>query len=372
MTTNTEKFLKNNTEYIKSIKESKEWKLDFAISPALRNAYRAFQKTYKADEKNAAAAEVIRIYRDSLILKLSIKRLHYIEDSRNRSNNKGKLKVIDKSNRREKDYYSVALIVKNEARYIKELVLFYKATGADRIYLYDNDSSDNLLEVLDPFINSGFVVYSLFSGEKAQLAAYRDAIRTTRHRTKWLALIDADEFLFSPKGNMKEQLVGYEDYPGIGVNWVMFGPNGHKSRPKGLLMDNYTEVFADYNCEVNHHIKSIVQPKKVFAMMTSHFALYKNNQPAVDENKKALTDRTAYVVGSGKAFSENNSIDVFRINHYYTKSLEDLREKCSRGYADGAPNLKYENALKGFDAPMTKDYSIKKYADIVREEYSKY
>ena len=193
-------------------------------------------------------------------------------------------------------------------------MLFYKATGADRIYLYDNDSTDNLMNVIEPFIKEGFVVYQKWPGKVVQQAAYRDAIRRTRTRTKWLAIVDSDEYLFSPCGNMKDQLKAYEAYPGIGVNWRMFGPNGHDKRPNGLIMDNYTTTIANADELVNRHIKSIVQPKMVFTTYHTHYVIYKRHKYAVDEDKNLIDNTNAFYANAGKAFTSHNHSDTFRIN----------------------------------------------------------
>ena len=173
----------------------------------------------------------------------------------------------------------------------ESLPLFYQATGAEKIYLYDNDSTDNLLEVINPFLESGFVEYRFIHGSKVQCFVYRDAVRRARGRTKWLAIVDADEFLFSPKGKMPEQLKAYEEYPGVGVNWVMYGPNGHDTRPEGLVMDNYTTALADHDAIVNCHIKSIVQPARVDFIVNPHYAVYKGGRNAVNECKEEIGNR---------------------------------------------------------------------------------
>ena len=279
--------------------------------------------------------------------------------------------MIDNSPRCVKDYYSVVVIVKDEARYMKEFLLFYFATGADRIYVYDNDSTDDLLEVLKPFLANGSVVYRRWGGDNVQTAAYMDAVRRTRKKTKWLAIIDADEFLFSPKGNMPDQLREYECFPGVCANWIMFGPNGHDRRPEGLVMDNYTTTPADYDSIINRHVKSVVQPAQVECIHHTHYSKYKKGLFAVDETKEPVDNHHAYVPNSGRAFTAHNHRDVFRINHYRTKSIEDLEEKCRRGYADGAPNAEIEDLLGIYREPLVEDHSIKLYADMVRESYSK-
>ena len=47
---------------------------------------------------------------------------------------------------------AVVAILKNEAPYVREWVEYHLVAGVDHFYLYDNDSEDNLAEVLKPLI----------------------------------------------------------------------------------------------------------------------------------------------------------------------------------------------------------------------------
>ncbi len=364
-------FLENNEYYLHSILNSRRAHIAFRTSPRCRKLYRKYldSGSLPVKERNLACSKVLNAYEHSLFYKLFFLKNCIADDIQFRhAFSKGRME-IDHSDKHHRDYYSVAVILKNEARNIREYILFYQATGADRIYLYDNDSDDNLLEVIDPFIRSGFVVYRKWPGrwpkKSLQTSAYRDAVRKAKKRTTWLAIIDADEFLFSPKGKMPDQLKAYESYPGIGVNWITFGPNGHDRRPEGLIMDNYTTAI-EYGNTINHHIKSIVQPKKVLSVYHTHFPIYRKNAFAVDENYRFIDNYSSYISKAGRAFTEDNHRDIFRINHYVTKSLEDLEIKCARGYADGVDNAVFEEQLRMFECPLVSDYEIKPFADIVR------
>lgn len=81
-----------------------------------------------------------------------------------------------------------------------------------------------------------------------------------------------------------------------------------------------------------------------------------------------LDCRNAYAMRGGKAFTAHNNREMLRINHYITKSLEDLEEKCRKGYPDGMPNAGFERQLEPFREALEEDYSIKEYADIVRKK----
>ena len=360
------RFLNYNRAYVRRLRRSRKNRWIFAVDAKIRRLYAECSKQNSPEQENAALAAVLNHYEEGPFWRAKKWLVCFLDDFSLFIRQFGKRKTIDRSDKNARDYYSLAVIVKNEARYLREYILFYEATGADRIYLYDNDSTDELMNVLDPFLKSGFVIYRKWPGRNVQAGAYRDALRRTRSRTKWLAFIDADEFLFSPKGSMPDQLKAYEKYPGVGANWVVYGPNGHERRPDGLVMDEYTTTLEEINSGFNCHIKSIVQPKQVFLVYHPHFAVYKGKGYAVGEDFVPLDNR------STRAFSLMNNREIFRINHYNSKSLEDLREKCRKGYPDGSPNAKYDDQVRIVDCPMIEDYSIKPYADYVRERYGDY
>ena len=93
----------------------------------------------------------------------------------------------------------IAVIIKNEGPYIEEWVRYHLLVGAGIIYIYDNESTDNTRQILEPYINSGKVVYKYFPGIAMQLPAYNDALRRYKNSCKYIAFIDADEFLFPLK-----------------------------------------------------------------------------------------------------------------------------------------------------------------------------
>ena len=56
-------------------------------------------------------------------------------------------------------------ISKNEAPYIKEWIEFHKFVGFTKFYFYDNESEDNTVDILKPYIDSGLVEYTLIKGK---------------------------------------------------------------------------------------------------------------------------------------------------------------------------------------------------------------
>lgn len=70
--------------------------------------------------------------------------------------------VID-SNNTDGDIYKYCLgitaIIRNEADNLEEWLDYHIAAGVDIFYIYDDDSNDNIAEVLAPYIKDGIVEY---------------------------------------------------------------------------------------------------------------------------------------------------------------------------------------------------------------------
>ena len=61
-----------------------------------------------------------------------------------------------------------------------EWINFHVKQGASHFFIYDNESSDNLYEVLQDFITRGLVTYNTISGKRRQTDAYNHAIYNYR------------------------------------------------------------------------------------------------------------------------------------------------------------------------------------------------
>ena len=96
---------------------------------------------------------------------------------------------------------AIVAIAKNESDYIKEWVAFHKAVGVDNIILFDNDSTDNMKEIIDPFIQQGYVLYHAINGKAQHLNAYNEALRRYTYKFRYMAFIDCDEYLFPVNKN---------------------------------------------------------------------------------------------------------------------------------------------------------------------------
>ena len=253
-------------------------------------------------------------------------------------------------------YLSVLSIAKNEGPYIKEWIEYHKLVGIERFYFYDNDSTDNTKEILEPYINNGTVIYHEVPGQLQMFPAYKDCISRYAARTRWLAIIDLDEFLVPiEKDNIPEFLNDYEKFPAVGINWVLFDSNGHETKPTdhgGLISANYTKVQKTYKDALkgSTFIKSIVNPLNVITIENPHHAVYKQGLPAVTENFDAVYG----------PFSNFHSSAKIQINHYRTKSREEFIKRCEYGRPDSKRPKYISEGLINFTDPA-EDLAIQKF-----------
>jgi hypothetical protein len=254
-------------------------------------------------------------------------------------------------------YLSIVAIYRDEAVYLREWVEFHRLAGVERFFLYDNFSVDDHLDVLAPYIEDDIVVVHDWPVFPGQIPAYDDALRRHRDESRWIAFIDLDEFLFSPTGQpLPEILRDYEEHPAVLANWAVFGSSGHRTRPPGLVIENYLRRMEAE--EGRQQSKTILDPTRAERCGGAHYFFYKEGT-AVDELHRPVP----YGRTSSLAF------DRLRVNHYYTKSIEEGKAKLSRhAPTTGDPRTAARNRLELADESLNDvvDETIMMYAPELR------
>ena len=260
---------------------------------------------------------------------------------------------------------SIVLIVKNAATYTDEWINFHRLVGVNHFYIFDNESEDNLKEVLEPYIKEGIVTYTFWKGKRQQVVVYNYALRKYRFETKWMAFIDDDEFIV-PVSETSIIKVLEEINPeyGLCIPWVMYGSSGIKKKTDKLVIEKF--IFReDINIKRYISCKQILNPRNT-DIVKIHSSFFTNNGPPVDENGNFVNNNK-----TGIADTTCQSVNKIRINHYHTKSEEEFLLKKSRGDAY-SKNNKYVKATIGYFNSMdkncnnVKDDIMKKYVEPVK------
>lgn len=220
-----------------------------------------------------------------------------------------------------KPKYKLGVFVRvfNEQYAIQEFIAFHMAQGVEHFYIYNNMSQDSTVEKIQPFVDAGIVTLEHRSDKPMSPAADTHCMNTYGHECEWIACIDADEFIFTTDGTLlPDFLENYKQHPALAIHWIYYGSNGHRARPSGLVMENYTKA----NPQVTDLFKSVVQPRKLLRYGNSHYWFYRNWQQGVDENHQPVRGPK----------SEGRTIKQIRLNHYVAKSFEDYMAKAAPGY----------------------------------------
>ena len=172
----------------------------------------------------------------------------------------------------------MSLFVKDDSRNVVEWLAWHLSLGVNHKIVYDNESVDNLRQVLVPLINAKFVTHFHWSGRGigAQQSAYRHAIMQTKAKNvSWLGMTDVDEFLLPIKHKcLPSMLSSYDNaknVSAIAVNWRMM-PGKYQLSHRNLV---YRSIFerTDFSLGYpNRHIKSIIKPHLTKDLLTAHAA----------------------------------------------------------------------------------------------------
>jgi hypothetical protein len=238
---------------------------------------------------------------------------------------------------------SIAAIIKNE-EYILQWIEYHRMVGVQHFYIYDNESTDGLERKLQKYIQDGIVTYTYWPGRYQQFPVYKHAVSHFQYDTKWLAIIDGDEYIVPvEEGTLIPQVLDEieKNYMnpifatpcddiqecdfigGIGINWHVYGTSGHKTRCPGLLFENY-RYRADNECNANNLIKTICNPRVVSDIVNPHYVIYIPDYCTVSENGSVIPH----------AFFFDSAYKKLCINHYKCKSEEEYLEKNKRGWPD--------------------------------------
>ncbi len=244
---------------------------------------------------------------------------------------------------------AIAARAKNEAPYIGDWLLFHRAVGVRHFYIYDDGSTDRTIDVIKEILSPDeFTIFPWSSrmideGSKqfldTQVIAFAHAILNFGAAYKWMAFIDVDEFLLPKIGStIEEALEGAGGFPVVSLPWHMFGTSGHKTKPAGSTLFNFTmrSVIPSNDKKNGMAFKCIVDPCEVVQVGVHHFCTrtfgeINSNDAGVRATRESRKERAFY------------SSKYLQLNHYYSRSEQELMEKIDRG--NGRSSERYKQSV---------------------------
>jgi len=221
-----------------------------------------------------------------------------------------------------KYHLAIAAIFRNENRYLEEWIEFHRMVGFDHFFLYDNDGGEEARTALAGYIADDLITLhpwthldgtrhdatTRFGGRDKNHMAFGHAATHHRDECDWLMKIDLDEFLVPLKGESVVPLIdGHrrDRVRGLEVPRINFGDGGHRKRPDGLVIESYTR-----------------REEKI----SDHKDLANTNFLTNNDYKNSAHSWGYRWFSRGKLVQRDQVRDL-RVNHYYTKSLEECMER---------------------------------------------
>lgn len=229
-------------------------------------------------------------------------------------------RFLNKSSKTYKYTISICAMYKNESKYLDEWIRFHLVIGIDHFYLYNNNSDDNYLEVLKPYIEKGIVDLIEWPFQHSQMKAYEDCYNKHKNDTNWLTFIDIDEFICPiNKDNIKSWLSSFKNYPGVAVYWKQFGSNGKLIHGRNqLVIEQYTQCWPKHStftkmfCNMNFSIDKFENPHIINSLFMGIII------PPINQFKKIICfgiNRTSII-----------NKPTIQINHYWGKAYDSFIE----------------------------------------------
>jgi hypothetical protein len=238
-----------------------------------------------------------------------------------------------------RDGVAVALIVKNEARHVREWAAFHHRAGVRHFLIYDNGSSDGTIEILrttlPPVVRTIVPWRQVFRdawlGREIhnQVLAYAHAAANFGGAFRWMAFIDADEFLIPKQApSIPAALAHLGDARNVSLPWHMFGRSGHQQPPDGGVLGNYLRRAREPMSDVRgvRAFKCLVDP--------CHLTALRVHSMETDGSGRTANDAGLVVEEKDRTKPGFYSAVHLQLNHYYTRSEAELAAKIGRG-----PNL---------------------------------
>lgn len=234
--------------------------------------------------------------------------------------------------------------VKNEAPYLAEFIEFHLLQGFTKFLVYDNKSTDQTAQILEPYIKQGIVEHRFYPPEITQRNNFHvmeTTIKEFSNTDCWLFHHSVDERMFCPDGKLiSELLTDYTSYGGLSVAWEEFNSAGKLTKEPGLISDRFTVTCKD----TANHIKTCIMPRCAITHEGDpHNFIFKPGFKSVDENKKEV---------KGPWNTANPyTFNLIKNHHYRTMSLQEFNEKQEKGVLDhpGQENRRRPDADQQWD-----------------------
>jgi len=239
----------------------------------------------------------------------------------------------------------ICTVGKNDNKYIREFVQYYKKCGVDKIFLYDNNElkGEKFDDVISDYISSGLVQISDWRGKtKKQIKMMNDCYKNNNEKYDWLIFYNLDEYIHLKDFTSIKQFLSQEKFntcKKIYLNWVHHTDNDLLHYGNGTLKDRFPEKESKPSQnKITQHVlvKSIIRGNIPNIVFDCEHKLSNELKGCNAEGVETSLEGCSMLTPD----YENNYID-----HYHYKSVDEFIEKLNLGNVNKTEELKdyFEN-----------------------------
>lgn len=270
--------------------------------------------------------------------------------------------LIPDSQKANKYYFSLVLIFKDEAPYLREWIEYHLMLGVNHFYLYNNNSSDHYMTVIQPYVDRKLITLVEWPDYPGQYSAYLHWYKSYRQESHWVSFIDADEFLCPiSDASLSEVMARYEKYPVVLTYWKLFGTNGQLTHDDNrLVIEQYThcrpKLFTEGKIIYNTKFKAASDFISMHGLETKWHGI---KIPPVNTFGK-------FVIWNFHLVGRHPKV-VIQLNHYWSKAFGSWKMKYEKGSIEKGTKYKDFNFFKGLELACTAtDYTIWRYLTLLK------
>ena len=231
----------------------------------------------------------------------------------------------------------VLATARNEGVYLLEWIAYHQALGFEHFFLYSNDNDDGSDAMLAALAAAGVITWidSVVAAPiPPQYKAYRHALSLLPDilNYEWVFIADIDEFLVLDRSRFATvhdyiEWQSVQEVDAIALNWLMYGTFGALRYDPARLL---TERFTIRHAGVNPHIKCLCRPRR-FDDAQAHYPRAAPGMHPVFRDSEG----DPYQPLPQFAHAANPKAASAWVNHYWSKSLDELLVKFARNRGDG-------------------------------------
>ena len=223
----------------------------------------------------------------------------------------------------------ICTLGKQENKYAREFVEYYKKLGVDKIYLYDNNNvnGERFEEVISDYFKIGYVEIVNWRGKKIpQLKAMNDCYKKNYINYDWLIFYDIDEHIsLIDYSNIKYFLNRkiFSHCQLIYLNLITHTDNNQLYYQNKSLLKRFPERVPiarqeGKRLEIKFILKGHIPNIKI---KNQHYCNYKLKNC----NGFGKTNTTHYI------YTYYPDYKYYYIDHFFSKSTEELIDKLIKG-----------------------------------------